>query len=169
MMEVEGRLGRTLEEDYQEYYVEKGWGQKLLADRWVVKRELIFRNFKRGRRSWVQMLKLPVRRHEELSVEENVAPHPLKQCEVCKSRETKLDEAHWVSRQTGGKKSYNVLSLCPNCHRKLDRGNEPTVAHCRETLLFKSVMRLLPEGENSSEGRRKLCEVAKAIILRQPL
>jgi hypothetical protein len=169
MLEVERRLGRTLEEDYQEYYIERRWGQKLMADRWGVKRTLIFREFKNGRRSWVQMLNLPVRRNGESSVEETVTPHPLKQCEVCESQETKVQEAHWVSKEQLGKKPYNILLLCPNCHSKLDRGDEPMVSKCGEVLLFKSMKRLLVEAENSNHGRRRLWEVAKAIIFRQPL
>jgi hypothetical protein len=32
MPEVESRLGRTLEEDYQEYYAEIGWGLERIAN-----------------------------------------------------------------------------------------------------------------------------------------
>jgi hypothetical protein len=42
MLEVEARLGRTLEDDFREYYVEKGWGQKRLSGRWGVTRAAIF-------------------------------------------------------------------------------------------------------------------------------
>jgi hypothetical protein len=42
MLEVEARLGRTLEEDFEDYYVEKGWGQKKLTKRWGVTRAAIF-------------------------------------------------------------------------------------------------------------------------------
>jgi hypothetical protein len=42
MLQVESKLGRTLEEDFEKYYVQEQWGQKRLANRWGVKRELIF-------------------------------------------------------------------------------------------------------------------------------
>jgi hypothetical protein len=66
MKEVERHLGRTLEEDFHEYHLEKGWGQKRIANRWGVPRNLIFSTSTRGgRRSWVTMLDLPVRRLEK--------------------------------------------------------------------------------------------------------
>ena len=63
MLEVEKRLGVSLEDDYREHVVEKGWGQRRLANRWGVKRQTIFDTSVRGRkRSWVQMLGYPSRR-----------------------------------------------------------------------------------------------------------
>jgi hypothetical protein len=43
------------------------------------------------------------------------------------------------------------------------------IERSREALLFKSMKRLMREAENSNEGLRKLCHVARAIILRHPL
>jgi hypothetical protein len=34
MLKVEARIGRTLEVDFADYYVEQGWGQKRLSKRW---------------------------------------------------------------------------------------------------------------------------------------
>jgi len=63
MLEVEARLGRTLEEDFQEYYVDKNWGQKRLSRRWQVTRAAIFgRGETTDLKCWVQVLQLPVRR-----------------------------------------------------------------------------------------------------------
>ena len=70
MLKVEAKLGRTLEEDFREFHIEKGWGQKRIAQRWDTQRATIFAKNKRGsRRSWVQMLNLPVRPDSEADVE----------------------------------------------------------------------------------------------------
>jgi len=62
MLEVEKKLGCTLEEDFYKYYGDKKWGQKRLAKRWGVGRNLIFgKSLKGNRRSWTQMLNLPIR------------------------------------------------------------------------------------------------------------
>lgn len=74
-----------------------------------------------------------------------------------------------MPRQDGGSISYNILLLCPNFHTKLDDGDEFMIERSREALLFKSMKRLMREAENSNEGLRKLCHVARAIILRHPL
>ena len=62
MLEVETRLGRTLEEDFAEYYVEKEWGQKKMSKRWGVTRTSIFGRYEKTTdlKSWVQVLQLPV-------------------------------------------------------------------------------------------------------------
>jgi len=41
MIEVEGRIGRSLEEDYTELYLNGPYGQKRLANRWGVKKTQI--------------------------------------------------------------------------------------------------------------------------------
>ena len=85
MRQVEKTLGRTLEEDFQEYYVEKGWGQKRLAARWGVQRPTIFAtNPRRGRRSWVQMLHLPVRRSDRTPRQQERGCES--GCEICGKR-----------------------------------------------------------------------------------
>jgi hypothetical protein len=61
MLEVQKRIGATLEDDYKAKYLDGGWGQKRLADHWGVRRGQIFGQLCKGRRSWVQMLKLPAR------------------------------------------------------------------------------------------------------------
>jgi len=63
MLEVEKKIGCSLEEDFNEYYIKKKWGQKRLAKKWRVGRNLIFgKNLRGGRRSWSQMLDFHVRR-----------------------------------------------------------------------------------------------------------
>ena len=61
LSELEGK-NTTLEEDYKKYYIEKGWGQKRLADRWRASRGHIFgSHMKDGRQSWVKILSLTKR------------------------------------------------------------------------------------------------------------
>src|SRR4051812_45441619 len=66
MLGVEQRLERevgkkrTVEEDYLEFYIQKGCSQKALAARWDVPRKTVF--FQGGKSPcWVQRLRLPVR------------------------------------------------------------------------------------------------------------
>jgi len=129
MLEVERRIGRTLEEDFREYYVLKGWGYRRLAKRWGVGYNTICTSQKRNRqRSWVEMSGLPARR--EPSDRES---HPVfgPTCGVCSANDVGLDDAHWVARRDGGsRKPCNVLHLCPTCHRKLDRDDPATIELC---------------------------------------
>ena len=168
MLEVEQALGRTLEADFEEYHIKKGWGQKRLANRWGVKRELIFSTGMRGgRRSWVMMLNLKARRRGD-----SVVSTPARKiaCELCQIPEVSLDRAHWVSDRHGGSASaYNILNLCPNCHRKLDRDDPETVSKCREILLFRECRRIIENGGEAEAKRRRLVDIANAIISRRPL
>ena len=131
MREVEKRIGRTLEEDFKEYYVLKGWGYRRLAKRWGVSHHTISVSRSRnGFRSWVEMLGLPARR-ESSDIDSQISSTPT--CEICGVSDVELDDAHWVADKDGGStKSYNILKLCPNCHRKLDRDEAATVELCRE-------------------------------------
>ena len=58
MLEIEKRIGRTLEEDYREHYTKKGWGQTRIAHRWRVPKVLIFSSGtaeairRRGQKDW---------------------------------------------------------------------------------------------------------------------
>ena len=100
MLQVEARLGCTLEEDYRQHYLEKGLGQKRLADRWRVTRNTVFESSVRSRsRSWVEMLGLPVRRIEE----DEPAPLPRvrRACEACAENSVSLERAHWIEASKG--------------------------------------------------------------------
>jgi len=44
MLRVETKLGRTLEEDYQEFYLKQGWGQRRLPKRWGVDHNTVFQS-----------------------------------------------------------------------------------------------------------------------------
>jgi hypothetical protein len=50
MLEVEKRLGRKLEDDYREYYIEKKWGQTKMANRWLVPKGVISSGIAAARR-----------------------------------------------------------------------------------------------------------------------
>src|SRR6516162_3232365 len=63
MLEVEGKIGTTLEDDYQTQYLNGDLGQKRLANRWGVTRNQIFGSHRDGRRSWIEMLGLPKKGH----------------------------------------------------------------------------------------------------------
>ena len=165
MREAEKRIRRTLEKDFQEYYVEKGWGYRKLANRWGVSKDTICTN--RGRaRSWVEMLSLPARREfSETASKTKTTSYPT--CEICNTSDVGLDEAHWFANAHGGrKKSYNILKLCPNCHRKLDRDDPIMIELCREKLLFREVKKLI---EDNSTTPKRLRNLIEAILHRKQL
>lgn len=167
MLEVEKKLGRTLEEDFEEFYTRKGWGQKRLANRWNVKRATIFGTSMRGgRRCWVDMLGLNARRTSDTGAQEK--QRQTKSCELCGVQGVELDGAHWVADAAGGSSaSYNILKLCPNCHRKLDRDDLEVVGACREVLLYREAKKLIETGKDTAAKRRRLVELSRAILHRQ--
>lgn len=167
MLEVERRLGCTLEEDFHQYYRKKEWGQKRLADRWGVGRNLIFAiRLRGGRRSWAKMLNLRVRPSGNQS-DRHATSKRARLCEICDEFVTSLDKAHWISdRNGGGTQSFNILHLCPNCHRKLDRDDLVTTRQAKEILLFREAERVIETGRDSHAKREKLLRVCEAIITR---
>lgn len=169
MLKVERKLGRTLEEDFEEFHIGKGWGQKRLANRWGVKRATIFNKALRGnRRCWAEMLALDVRRTADEQREECEQREERQSCELCGVTGVALDGAHWVADAAGGSSaSYNILKLCPNCHRKLDRDDIEVVGACREVLLFREAKKLIETGKDIPAKRRRLVELARAILHRQ--
>ncbi len=143
MREVEAQLGRSLEDDYREFYLEKKLGQTRLAHRWGVRRNLIFHPNPRSRgRSWVQILGLPRR-------EPDGTPGEVKSsrrvCESCGDGSVSLERAHWVEACNGGSTSHdNIVLLCPNCHTKLDREKNPALAEkVRAILLWRAAQTIL--------------------------
>ncbi len=151
MLRVEARVGCSLEEDYRHYYLEKGWGQKRLADRWGVKRNTVFEsNTRSRRRCWVEMLNLPTRRPQEAT--ESVRSTP-QVCEACAESSAPLERAHWVPSSEGGPSSFeNIILLCPNCHAKLDQLHDPsTVERVRAILLYRTAVRLVGAKGSTAE------------------
>jgi hypothetical protein len=167
MLKVEKKLGCTLEEDFEAFYTLKGWGQKRLASRWGVGRNLIFKQGARdSRRCWVQMLGLNPRRLAGDEPRKRGKDEAM--CELCGATGVALDGAHWVADAAGGSRaSYNILKLCPNCHRKLDRDDIEVVGACREVLLFREAKKLIETGKDTPAKRRRLVELMRAILNRQ--
>ena len=164
MLEVEAQLGRSLEEDYREYYIKKEWGQTRLANRWGVRKATVFsRSLRGGRRSWSEMLGLPVRRASGQSGTK-AATLARPACEICGWAEGKLDGAHFIPRASGGPRGWNILQLCPNCHRRLDSGDREVLLKAKEVLLMREASRLLDETHNPAEARRKLLRLAKQVV-----
>ena len=137
MIAMEKKLGIDFVDDYYKNYFYSPRGQKLFAARWGVSKNLIFANNLRGnRRSWFQMLNLP---KKDLTTHTTTLKLNLRECESC-GEQIPLDKAHWKEHVKGGSnKSYNLLNLCPNCHRKLDRGDGEITHKCRKVLLFREI------------------------------
>ncbi len=167
MLEVERVIGKTLEKDFEEKYVKSGWGQKRLAQRWGVSRNLIFSlNMHGGRQSWAQKLGLKVRRIEDK------LPVIKKRsfCEISPEHDAPPDKAHWIARKDGGDSSCsNILLLCPNCHRKLDRDNKKVTRQAKETLLFRETKKVIEKTKSDLILRKELLILTEQIIYRKKI
>jgi len=161
MKEMEAKLGMDFIEDYNETYLNGDHGQKRFAQRWEVSKNLIFANNMRGgRRSWYQMLDLPKKGKEAKSTTIEV-PH--KGCEICGAL-IPLDRAHWVESTNGGSnQTYNILNLCPNCHRLLDRGDKDIAERGRRVLILRETQRIL-SGKITEETPDRLIKICSNII-----
>lgn len=165
MKEMEKKLGVKFEKDYKDLYLDCKMGQKLFARRWEVSsKSLIFsRNLPGSRRSWIQMLNLPFR---DLKKYHNNGSRDSKfYCELCKIKDISLDKAHWVENAKGGSsKSFNILNLCPNCHRKLDRGDGLIIDNARAVLLTREVRKLIDSEKDEMLLRKRLVELCEKIL-----
>jgi hypothetical protein len=164
MLRMEKLLGIKFERDYKELYLTGKLGQKRFANRWYVgNRSLIFsRSMRGGRRSWAEMLGLPLL-NSPASVPEDTRKLA---CEICGETEVPLDNAHWVENKDGGStKSYNILKLCPNCHRKLDRGDSGTTELARAALLLRVSRKILNNRDADTNIRKELLMRVEPIIL----
>ncbi len=134
----------------------EGMGRNVLLNVGGVKRSLIFNNkMRKGRRCRAQMLNLPVRREPN---REKQRPSTSKGCEVCGRDDVPLDKAHWVPESKGGySRPYNILRLCPNCHRSLDRGDKNIEYKTRCVLLFRETRKLLEPPLADSEKKLSYC------------
>lgn len=168
MLRVEQRIGRTLEEDYREFYrpYERGRGRKALANRWRVSRQLIFGPLAPGRRSWCEMLKLPAGNGtipKQQSHRSSIA------CEICAADDVALEKAHWIARCDGGStRAENILKLCPNCHTRLDQGDPVSVKRGREVLLLRAADTWLQSTTARDEAmQRQFLALCSSIIERR--
>jgi hypothetical protein len=163
MREAEARLGRTLEEDYREYYIGKQWGQAKLADRWRVPRGLILNSNHRIRsQSWIAKLNLPKRN----AATSPPAPKPSPdRCEIC--GHSRAVKAHWIAHKHGcGKQRFNIISLCPNHHQLLDADDPFISERAKQLLLFREAKRIIETGKVGLERHKELVRVCQAIITR---
>ena len=169
MLEVETRLGRTLEEDLQEYYVEKGWGQKKLTKRWGVTRNAIFgRDQTVDLKCWVQVLRLPIRRETDLTSVKEIRQEP--SCEICGVSSVPLEGAHWIAAAKGGILSpSNIIKLCPNCHTQLDLSEDSkTTSHAQAVLLVRVARRFIESPASfNREEQLEFVRLCKSILHRR--
>jgi hypothetical protein len=156
MLEVEARIGRPLEDDYREFYLEGNYGQKKLANRWGVKRGLIFGTLRDGRRNWVQMLGLITKGGRSGSIGRDSKRQG---CELCGTDDVPLERAHWIpANERGTTSPQNIVLLCPNCHTKLDQVGDPkAIEGIRAALLVREARKLLETKSVSPTEFLALC------------
>jgi hypothetical protein len=140
MREIEKRIGRPLEDDYRDFYLKnrgrRGNGKKALANRWHLTRGQIWGPVGPGRRTWVEMLKLP---DKDSTTAKEQSPPASRRCEICGTNDVALERAHWIPRCEGGStRADNILKLCPNCHTQLDQGDSATLKRARGILLLRA-------------------------------
>ena len=169
MLEIEKRLGRTLEEDWEQYYVKEDHSQRQVAYRWRHPRHLIFHSNHRGDRSqsWQAKLGLPKKpKHSAASAARKLAKS---RCEICGSDEVKPHKAHWIAdNDGGGTQGFNIIRLCPNHHSLLDNKRDPaTIDRGKEILLFRSAKRIIETGSDGLEKQKELVRVCQQIITRK--
>ena len=162
MKDMEEKLDMDFIEDYKKNYLNGELGQKRFAQRWGVSRNLIFaNNLRGGRRSWVQMLDLEKRGDSTRQKNKEVET---KGCEIC-GEKVSLDKAHWKEHTKGGNtKAENILNLCPNCHRKLDRGDKDTREKGREVLLFREARKIFDK-KVTEKTPKQFLDLCTQIIL----
>ena len=167
MLEIQNRLGCTLEEDYDRQYIKGDCSQRQLAYRWRHPRHLIFHSNHRGDRtqSWVSKLGLPKKpKHSAVSA---VSHGAKSRCEICGNDEVKPHNAHWIAnKHGGGTQRFNIIRLCPNHHQLLDKGDAATTARSQEILLFRESRRIIETGPDGSAKQKDLVRVCQAIITR---
>jgi hypothetical protein len=168
MLEVEARIGRSLEEDYTQFYFNnhvRGHGQKALANRWGIARNQTFGQLRGGRRNWVQMLGLPSKGEAVLKYQPR-----RRACEICGVHDTPIEAAHWIPARDGGStRADNTLKLCPNCHQRLDRQEDPaTIRRAREILLLRAAEAYLRSTTSRDESvQRQFVGLCSRIIQRR--
>jgi hypothetical protein len=154
MLEIEKRLGRTLEEDYREHYIKEEWGQTKIANRWQVPKGLIFfGNRPTNTPPWTERLGLPVRKQKE-TVASAVGPKNRTRCEICGADKVIAERADWIANKDGGSKQrFNIIRLCPNHHQLLDGGDPETTEFSKQILLFREAKRIIETGPDGLEIR----------------
>ena len=77
-----------------------------------------------------------------------------------------MDRAHFVPRAAGGPRGWNILQLCPNCHRLLDCGDPEKLQAAKEVLLKREAERILEGVHDEAEAKRRLLWIAERVIAR---
>jgi len=168
MLEVEERLGRSLEDDYREHYIKGKWGQTKIANKWQVpKGSIFFGNRRTNTPPWTERLGLPVRGQKQ-TVAPAVARQNRNRCEICGTDNVIAVRAHWIANRDGGSKQrFNIIRLCPNHHQLLDAGDPETTESSKQILLFRETKRIIETGPDSLEKQKELARVSQAIITRK--
>lgn len=156
MLEVEKKIGKTLEQDYKEMYLSGKIGQKRLAQRWGVPRGLIFcETMRENRKCWVQKLNLSKLDGSALQISKKTILQ--KGCEICGECRVFLDDAHWIAHaKGGGKERSNILKLCPNCHRLLDSNDPEIIKKGQKILLYREVEKIINSNEIAENKHEQL-------------
>ncbi|MDD5759880.1 MAG: HNH endonuclease [Desulfobulbaceae bacterium] len=164
----EAELGVKFEDDYREQYLSGKLGQKRFTERWGVKNrwQIFSQNPNARRRSWTTMLNLPL-----LGQVEFIIPEKTKRpsCEICGRSDVTLDKAHWIDAAAGGPELFwNIVSLCPNCHRQVDVDKIPqAIEAMKKAVLSRAVKRLVETESDSPDFKDRLLKVCESIITRQ--
>jgi hypothetical protein len=168
MLEIEERLGCTIEDDYREHYIKQKWGQTKIANRWRVPKGLIFfGNRRTSTPAWTERLSLPVRGQKQM-VAPAVVPKNRTRCEICGADNVIAHRAHWIANKDGGSKQrFNIIRLCPNHHPLLDGGDPETTELSKQILLLREAKRIIETGLDGPEKQKELVKVSQAIITRK--
>jgi hypothetical protein len=167
MLEVERRIGATLEHDYSVYYLHGTIGQKRLANRWGVPRALIFGPLAGRRRSWTQRLCLAKKQKPSApDRRENAA----RGCEICRNTHVPPESAHWIAKRDGGTSTpFNILKLCPNCHTLLHHGDENTTRRACEILVWRAAESFVSRPERGAQVEQQFLEICTSVMRSRPL
>lgn len=173
MLKMEKKLGVTFEDDYMKtYFNNPERSQRQFAKRWETNRGVIWTGNKANKSrsktpSWVERCNLPYL--NEKVIEDEAKDNMTIKCEICQIDDVTIEDAHWIPRaQKGSDKFFNIIKLCPNCHKKLDNKKDPVIIEkCRTILFSRSMLYLLKDGVDSYEDKLRMLSIAKQIINRK--
>lgn len=166
ILQMEKKLGVSFEEDYKVRYLDNPKrSQREFAKRWETNRGVIWKgnpkNSSRSRTpSWIERVGL-----KDIQIETYTSKYKQDSCEICGENEVTIENAHWIPRtEKGNEKFYNIIKLCPNCHKKLDNKKDPIIIEkCRYTLFAKAMKKLVKEIE-TDEDKMRMVSIAKQIL-----
>lgn len=168
MKEMENKLCLKFEDDYKKQYLSGKMGQLRFAKRWGTTKGMIFGHGPAAKRNcWIIQLKLKKRNTNNSP--KNNSKNKKVICEICGIDNVTLDKAHWIDNAKGGPRhQWNILNLCPNCHRKVDIDRDSKTINAMEKAILSKAVKFLYEKENQKKNYRdKLLKICKAIINRK--